>query len=94
MSPHGFDDEEPPPPEPRRFREITPEDLRGLPGLRRKAMTALLSRQSLTVREALSIPDVGRKTTRHLLSLGLLFDPDRLQSRSLADVERETHHRR
>lgn len=61
---------------------ITEDDLRGLPGLRGSAIEELVSKQPQTVREALAIADVGRKTTRHLLELGLLTDPDGVQGRS------------
>ncbi len=60
---------------------ITAKHLCGLPGLRVAARGALLGGQPSTVREALRIPDVCRKTTRHLLELGLITDPDGLQPR-------------
>jgi hypothetical protein len=59
---------------------ITAEHLAGLPGLRQAARLALIARQPRTVLEALSIPDVGRKATRHLLAAGLLTDPERVQT--------------
>jgi hypothetical protein len=62
---------------------ITLDHLRGLPGLRSRARDALLATQPRTVREALRLPDVGRKTTRHLLALGLIGDDDRIQERTL-----------
>jgi hypothetical protein len=55
---------------------ITADHLRGLPGLRRAARDALLAIQPRTVREALRIPDVARKTAYHLVSLGLLVNDD------------------
>lgn len=70
-------------------RHISPDDLAGLPGLRRAAKAAILDVQPKTVREALAIPDVGRRATRHLLALGLLADPEHLQDRSMAAVMRE-----
>lgn len=39
----------------------------------------MLSTQAATVLEALKIPGVGRKTTRRLLELGLISDPDDTQ---------------
>jgi hypothetical protein len=70
---------------------ITAEHLAGLPGLRHTARDALIARQPKTVLEALSIPDVGRKATRYLLAAGLVADPERVQSRTLAEA---TRHRR
>lgn len=58
---------------------ISEDDLRGRPGLSRAVIAALVRRQPRTVAEALTIPGVGRKTTRHLLNLGLLTDPERVQ---------------
>ena len=60
---------------------ITAKHLAGLPGLRQAARLALITRQPRTVLEALSIPDIGRKATRHLLAAGLLTDPERMQIR-------------
>jgi len=37
--------------------------------------------QPMTVLKALSIPGVGRKTTKRLLALGLLTDPEGVQTR-------------
>jgi hypothetical protein len=68
---------------------ITADHLRGLPGLRRKAHDALLAAQPATVRQALQIRDIGRKTIRHLLTLGLLFDDDGMTLRMRAHAERE-----
>lgn len=63
----------------RRSSKITADRLRGLPGLSEKARDELLSLQPKTVLEALRIPGIGRKTTRRLLELGLLTDPDDVQ---------------
>jgi len=63
---------------------ITAEHLTGLPGLRREARDALVARQPRTVLEALGIPDVGRKATSYMLAAGLLTDPERVQTRTLA----------
>jgi hypothetical protein len=62
---------------------VQPDHLDGLPGLAKKARTALLTKQPRTVREALAIPGVGRKTTRKLLELGLLEDPDGAQNHAI-----------
>jgi hypothetical protein len=70
-------------------RPITAEHLRGLPGLRRNARDALLAAQPATVRQALQIRDIGRKTIRHLLALGLLYDDDGMTLRMRAHAERE-----
>ena len=59
---------------------ITAADLKGLPGLRRPPRDGLLERQPETVAEALAIPDVGRRATKHLLALGLLTDPGGVQT--------------
>jgi len=67
---------------------ITAEHLAGLPGLRHTARDALVARQPKTVLEALSIPDVGRKATKHLLAAGLVTDPERVQTRTLAAAAR------
>jgi len=53
-----------------------------LPGLSRAARDALLQRQPATVMEALRIHGVGRKTTKRLLALGLLADPNHIQTRA------------
>jgi len=63
---------------------ITAEHLTGMPGLRREARDALVARQPRTVLEALGIPDIGRKATSYLLAAGLLTDPERVQTRTLA----------
>jgi hypothetical protein len=65
----------------RTAKSITADDLRGLPGLTRAACNDLLARQPATVRQALRIHGIGRKTTRILLALGLIIDPDGIQSR-------------
>jgi hypothetical protein len=75
-----------------RRSRLEPSDLDGLPGLRRHARAALLAAQPATVMEALSLRDVGRSTTRHLLKLGLLTDPVDVQNHSLA--QRESARRR
>ena len=62
-----------------RQAQITAEHLRGMPGLRGTARAALLAEQPATVREALRLVDVGRKTTKRLLALGLLTDPEGAQ---------------
>lgn len=66
---------------------ITADNLRGMPGLRRSARDALLTVQPTTVLEALALPAVGRKTTRGLLAIGVLTDPEGVQSRGLTEVE-------
>lgn len=53
--------------------------LKGLPGLSRIARKKLLQLQPATVMEALKIHGVGRKTTKILLILGLLIDPEGVQ---------------
>jgi hypothetical protein len=60
-------------------RLITDEDLKGLPGLSRMAHQALVETQPRTVREALRIPGVGRRTTRHLVEHESLADPEGFQ---------------
>jgi hypothetical protein len=60
-------------------RRIREQDLRGQPGLSRDATAALVAAQPTTVREALKIPGVGRKTTRRLIELGAIGDPDDTQ---------------
>lgn len=61
-------------------RSITADDLRGQP-LSRAVCNALVALQPTTVRQALQIHGVGRKTTKRLLVLGLITDPDSIQSR-------------
>ena len=60
-------------------RHIESHHVEGLPGLSRQAQARLLAEQPRTVRDALRIPGVGRKTTRHLLDEGVIDDPDGLQ---------------
>ena len=67
---------------------LTADDLRGFVVLRRAARDRLLAVQPATVFEALRIPGVGRATTRGLLAMGLLSDPDGSQNRTLAQRER------
>ena len=62
--------------------------LTGLPGLRRTACEALIATQPATVAEALAIADVGRKTTKYLLRVGLISDPEGMQRASLASRTR------
>jgi hypothetical protein len=66
---------------------IITEHLVGLLGLGRAPAQALLAAQPRTVLEALRIHGVGRKTTRRLLDLGLLGDPEGVQHRSRTDEE-------
>jgi hypothetical protein len=73
-----------------RTRPIIADDLRGLPGLRRAAIDAIVATQPATVLDTLRIRDVGRKTTQALLDAGLITDPEGVQRRSVYDVvERE-----
>ena len=58
---------------------IKAEHLDGLPGLSMKSRYELVARQPRTVLEALRIEGVGRKTTRRLLELGVLKDPEGVQ---------------
>ena len=60
-------------------KPITHDSLKGLPGLSRMARQALVKAQPRTVREALRIPGVGRSTTRHLVDLELIVDPEGAQ---------------
>jgi hypothetical protein len=64
-------------------RSLTLDDLLGEPGLSRAACDALVALQPATVLQALRIHGVGRKTTRRLLGLGLLTDPEGVQTRAL-----------
>jgi tRNA U34 5-carboxymethylaminomethyl modifying enzyme MnmG/GidA len=64
-------------------RALTLDDLRGQPGLSRAACDALLALQPRTLRQALRIRGVGRKTAHRLLALGVLTDPEGLQNRKL-----------
>jgi hypothetical protein len=63
-------------------RRITIDTLKGWPGLARRTSTELVAAQPRTVLEALSIPGVGRKTTKRLLQLGLVIDPEGVQTRA------------
>jgi hypothetical protein len=65
-------------------RLLTVDDLRGQPGLSRAACAHLVRAQPATVREALRVRGVGRGTTRRLLRLGLLTDPDHLQGHAVS----------
>jgi len=67
----------------RPLRPITSDDLRGQPGLSRAAIDALVDQQPRTVMKALVMHGVGRKTTRRLLALGLLTDPEGIQTRAM-----------
>ncbi len=59
---------------------ITSHHLRGaFPACRLKSRQDLIAKQPKTVAQALRIGGVGRKTTRHLLELGLLTDPEGVQ---------------
>jgi len=60
-------------------RPLNASDLRGQPGLSQAAIDALLTLQPATVLEALHVKGVGPKTTKRLLALGLLEDPDGMQ---------------
>ena len=60
-------------------RPISANALRGQPGLSHAACDRLVAVQPMTVLKALGIPGVGRKTTKRLLTLGLLTDPDGVQ---------------
>jgi hypothetical protein len=62
---------------------LTRDNLRGQPGLSRAACDALLELQPATVLRALRIHGVGRKSTKRLLALGLLTDPEEVQNREL-----------
>ena len=63
-------------------RMISRDDLRGRPGLSQVARDQLVRGQPTTVLQALRIRGVGRSTTKRLLTLGLLTDPDQIQTRS------------
>lgn len=62
---------------------ISMDDLRGQPGLSQVARDQLVRGQPTTVLQALRICGVGRSTTKRLLALGLLTDPDQVQTRSV-----------
>ena len=66
---------------------MTAGDLSGYPGLSRAARDALLAAQPTAVLEALRLPGVGRKTTRRLLTKGLLTDPEGVQHRARTDED-------
>ncbi|MGO9245290.1 MAG: hypothetical protein ACLQDC_11060 [Verrucomicrobiia bacterium] len=68
-------------------RPITLDDLRGQPGLSRAASDALVALQPPTVLKALFMHGVGRKTTQRLLALGLLTDPEGVQTRGITEEE-------
>lgn len=68
-------------------RSISRGYLRGQPGLSRAACDALLELQPATVLRALLIHGVGRKTTKRLLALGLLTDPEGVQTRTRTTEE-------
>jgi hypothetical protein len=63
-------------------RLISMDDLRGQPGLSQVARDQLVRGQPTTVVQALGIRGVGRSTTKRLLDLGRLTDPDHVQTRS------------
>jgi len=65
------------------LRPITLDDLLGQPGLSRAAIDALVALQPPTVLKALLMHGVGRKTTKRLLALGLLTDPEGVQTRTM-----------
>lgn len=67
------------PEDPRPERPLVDAHFEGCPGLSRAARAELLALQPATVREALAVTGVGRKTTAHLLVLGLISDPDGMQ---------------
>jgi hypothetical protein len=64
-------------------RLIGVDDLRGQPGVSQVARDQLLRCQPTTVLQALRIRGIGRSTTRRLLALGLLTDPEQVQTRPL-----------
>ena len=61
---------------------ISANALLGQPGLSRAACDKILALQPTTVLKALGIHGVGRKTTKRLLALGLLTDPEGAQTRA------------
>jgi tRNA U34 5-carboxymethylaminomethyl modifying enzyme MnmG/GidA len=61
-------------------RLISMDDLRGQPDLSQVARDQLVRGQPTTVVQALRIRGVGRSTTKRLLALGLLTDPDQGQN--------------
>jgi hypothetical protein len=66
----------------RSARPLSRDDVRGQLGLSRAACNALVALQPATVLMALGIHGVGRKTTKRLLALGLLIDPEGAQTRA------------
>ncbi len=72
-------------------RVLILNDLRGQPGLSRAARDRVLRQQPTTVQQALRIHGVGRRTTKRLLALGLLTDPENVQARALSVEECEGH---
>jgi hypothetical protein len=70
-----------------RLSPVTEDDLRSVPGLRREARATLVAEQPATVLQALSIPGVGRGSTRRMLERGILTDPEGVQGRSLTLAE-------
>ena len=68
-------------------RSITADDLRCQPGLSQAARDRLSAAQPATVLKALGIHGVGRKTTETLLGLGILRDPEGVQTRALTHEE-------
>jgi hypothetical protein len=68
-------------------RAITLNDLRGQPGLSRAACDKVLRLQPRTVLQALRIHGVGRSTTKRLIALGILTDPENVQTRALTAEE-------
>ncbi len=62
-------------------RLISVADLRGQSGLSQVARDQLLRWQPTTVLQALRLRGVGRSTTKRLLTLGLLTDPEQVQTR-------------
>jgi hypothetical protein len=64
-------------------RLISVDDLSGEPGLSQVARDQLLRWQPTTVLQALRIRGVGRRTTKRLLVVGLLTDPEQVQTRPL-----------
>jgi hypothetical protein len=75
------------------LRPITLDDLRGQPGLSRAASDALVAQQPQTVLKALFMHGVGRKTTQRLLALGLLTDPEGVQTRGITEEEYRANRR-
>jgi hypothetical protein len=60
---------------------IAEDHLQG-PGISRVVRDRLLLSQPATVLEALKIHGIGRKTTKKLFTIGLLSDPDGVQTRA------------